>query len=63
MLTNATNSSDLQQERTSAYIVWAMLLVGLGISVFVFYDGLEIMVSGWDREEYSHGYMIPLVSG
>ena len=62
MLTNATNSSDLQQERTSAYIVWAMLLVGLGISVFVFYDGLEIMVSGWDREEYSHGYMIPLVA-
>ncbi|MES9906399.1 MAG: VPLPA-CTERM-specific exosortase XrtD [Sedimenticola sp.] len=33
-----------------------MLLLGV-----IFYDGLELMVKWWEREEYSHGYMLPFV--
>jgi exosortase D (VPLPA-CTERM-specific) len=29
---------------------------------YVYYDGLELMVKWWERDEYSHGYMIPMVS-
>ena len=38
------------------------LLVALIALVFVFYDGLEFMVKRWESDEYSHGYMIPLVA-
>lgn len=42
--------------------LWLLLAVAL-ISLFVIYwDGLNIMVKWWEREEYSHGYMIPLVA-
>ena len=39
-----------------------LLIVGLALLVFLCIDGLEWMVGAWDREEYSHGYMIPLVA-
>lgn len=38
------------------FVVSALLLG------WVCYDGLALMVSWWDREEYSHGYMIPFVA-
>ena len=28
----------------------------------IFWDGLNYMVQQWDREEYNHGYLIPLVA-
>jgi len=33
------------------------LLVG-----FMFSDGLIYMINNWEREEYSHGYLIPVIS-
>ncbi|MCB1743196.1 MAG: VPLPA-CTERM-specific exosortase XrtD [Gammaproteobacteria bacterium] len=44
-----------------AWIVWALLLAGfIG---FTFYDGIVEVVRHWtDFEEYSHGFLIPLVS-
>lgn len=38
-------------------LVVATLLIG-----WVCFDGLALMVSWWEREEYSHGYLIPLVA-
>ena len=38
----------------------ALCLVALGL---IFQDGLSLMVRWWERDEYSHGYMIPLVAG
>ena len=38
-----------------------LLLSLLGLSV-IFQDGLVHMFNSWEREEYSHGYLIPLVA-
>jgi len=42
-----------------------MLLLGAaaGLMVIIFYDGLTYMVDQWSRDEYSHGYLLPLVAG
>ena len=43
--------------------MWAMLLVSLVLLVYVSYDGLVAMVRIWEnREEYSHGYIIPFIT-
>lgn len=41
---------------------WVALLVVLGCIFYVFNAALAEMVGQWDRDEYSHGYMIPLVA-
>jgi exosortase D (VPLPA-CTERM-specific) len=43
--------------------ILAYLLVALGLMIFVFYDGLIYMVDQWSRDEYSHGYLLPVISG
>jgi len=41
---------------------WLLLgLIGLSIG-FIFYDGLKFLVHSWNAEEYSHGYLIPVIS-
>jgi exosortase D (VPLPA-CTERM-specific) len=43
----------------------AALTLGFGILALllvVFWDGLALMASWWEREEYNHGYLIPLVA-
>ena len=44
------------------YLLWLLLLVSLGLLGFVFETGIAEMVKDWELEEYSHGYMIPLVA-
>lgn len=45
-------------------LFWGALLVCSVLLVFIFYDGLELMVSWWmTREEYGHGVMIPAIVG
>ena len=39
-----------------------LLILSIAILGWVCYDGLELMVGWWERDEYSHGYMIPLVA-
>jgi len=41
--------------------VWGLLLILAVLLVYIFYDGLLSMLQSWEREEYSHGYLIPLV--
>lgn len=40
-----------------------VLLLAFASAFYVYYDGLALMVQWWERDEYSHGYMIPLVAG
>jgi len=44
------------------YWLWGALLVAITLLFFCYWDGLQLMVKWWEREEYSHGYMIPLVA-
>ncbi len=46
----------------STRILLFFFCVGTVALGFVFSDGLAYMVKLWDKEEYSHGYMIPLVT-
>ena len=39
-----------------------LLVLSIAVLGWVCYDGLELMVGWWDKDEYSHGYMIPLVA-
>ncbi len=41
------------------YISFCLIALALGV---IFSDGLLYMTKSWEREEYSHGYMIPLIS-
>ena len=40
----------------------AGLAVAIGLALFMFRDGLSQMVEGWQRDEYSHGYLIPAIA-
>ena len=39
-----------------------LLVVALALLGWLCVEGLTLMVGWWDREEYSHGYMIPFVA-
>lgn len=43
---------------------WSILYLAVALlaTCYVFFDGLAYMVKDWEREEFSHGYMIPLIS-
>lgn len=43
-------------------ILIVIFCIGLAALGYVFSDGLAFMVEKWERDEYSHGYMIPLVT-
>jgi exosortase D (VPLPA-CTERM-specific) len=42
-------------------LTWTALAAAFALAVFLFFDGLQLMVQWWGRDEYSHGYLIPLV--
>lgn len=42
---------------------WVFLICSIAVAIFVFADGVQYMVNVWDqKEEFSHGYFIPLIS-
>ena len=43
-------------------VYWGLILLSVLLLVFYFYDGLQLMVKWWEREEYSHGPLIPLLA-
>jgi exosortase D (VPLPA-CTERM-specific) len=59
-----TMENSMEQENSRRFNVgqWGLLAVACLLIGFIYYDGLELMVGWWEREEYSHGYMIPLVA-
>ncbi|MBV1906051.1 MAG: VPLPA-CTERM-specific exosortase XrtD [Pseudomonadales bacterium] len=40
----------------------ALLSLSLALGVFVTFDSLVVMVGYWQREEYSHSYLLPLLA-
>lgn len=59
---NRAGTSASELTGSAHYALWMMLLVALGLLGYVFESGLVEMVKDWDLDEYSHGYMIPLVA-
>ena len=61
---NTENTHNASPDTTASpqYGFWALLLLSFGLLGFIFYDGLALMVKWWERDEYSHGYMIPMVA-
>ena len=54
--------NNIQIWRNTA-LVWAVFLVSALLLGFVYYDGLSYMAEMWGKkEEYSHGYLIPVIS-
>ena len=39
-----------------------LFIVSVGLWAWVCREGISLMVSWWSRDEYSHGYLIPLVA-
>ncbi len=39
-----------------------LFLFAFALLIAICFDGLELMVKWWEKEEYSHGYLIPLVA-
>lgn len=53
-----------QEEKSLAGRLPALLLTGIVglLLLVVFWDGLTFMVQWWKRDEYNHGYLIPVVA-
>jgi exosortase D (VPLPA-CTERM-specific) len=62
MVSKATNQPAMKEATQAHYVLWGLLLLALGLLGVIFYDGLAYMLKDWDRDEYSHGYMIPMVA-
>ena len=42
---------------------WCLLLVVITVGVFAYFESLKVMVQWWsNREEYSHGFLIPVIT-
>jgi exosortase D (VPLPA-CTERM-specific) len=60
----------MNSEKTASVVVWeetiwvwAALIVAILLLLFVYFDGLKSMENVWsNREEYSHGYLIPFIA-
>jgi exosortase D (VPLPA-CTERM-specific) len=46
----------------SSPLAWAVLVALVGGLAVLFSDGLSYMAGEWSREEYSHGYLIPIIA-
>lgn len=61
MTTDATTLPSAQWREPAS--LWAMLLVAVLLAIALCWDGVTYMVSYWlDREEYSHGVLIPFIA-
>ncbi|MGB5833252.1 MAG: VPLPA-CTERM-specific exosortase XrtD [Thiohalocapsa sp.] len=41
---------------------WLLIGAALALMYWIFRDGLDAMFAAWEREEYSHGFMLPFVA-
>ncbi|ROS06128.1 exosortase D (VPLPA-CTERM-specific) [Sinobacterium caligoides] len=58
--TGLKNSTVL--EGSKPYVFFVFLAISVSLIIFLFSDSLSMMVQWWERDEYSHGYMIPVIS-
>jgi exosortase D (VPLPA-CTERM-specific) len=52
-----------QQVWRERVLTWGLLALAIGVTLFVFWPGVDNMMAKWETPEYSHGYLIPLVAG
>ena len=58
-----STSSPLDAARVKQSVTLLLLFAAaLALLGYIFFDGLAYMVQIWERDEYSHGYMIPMVA-
>jgi exosortase D (VPLPA-CTERM-specific) len=52
------------QPKRWVFNLWHLFLVlaALAVLVFICYEGLNVMVSSWSADEYSHSYLLPFIS-
>lgn len=65
MTSDALTQSDAAvaaSQSSANYVLWAVFVACIGLLFLIYWDGLALMASWWEREEYSHGYMIPMVA-
>ncbi|MEL7451150.1 MAG: VPLPA-CTERM-specific exosortase XrtD [Pseudomonadota bacterium] len=55
-------TADTDQPASGSRIMLIALLGAAALLGFVFWDGLVHMAEEWEREEYSHGYLIPVIA-
>lgn len=54
--------ADVQATGSGMPLLWLLLLVTFAALGYIFESGLLKMAEDWQRDEYSHGYMIPMVA-
>ena len=48
----------------SGFLLIGLVVLSIALLHYIYYEGLAYMVKIWDtREEYGHGYIIPLITG
>ena len=53
------NDNEAQPVWRMSLLSWGLLLgAGIGITA-LFYEAVSLMVLWWEKDEYSHGYLIP----
>ena len=58
----AGSVSSASQTTAGHTLLWLLLLVAFALLGLIFETGLLEMAKDWERDEYSHGYMIPMVA-
>ena len=61
-MNHPSETSSKQPVKAKYLWLWSLLLAAIGALFFIYREGLLLMVKWWENEEYSHGYMIPLVA-
>lgn len=59
------NQQDPQQTSRPIELAWvplALVFVVAGCLALIFWDGLLYMFDAWEKDEYNHGYLIPVVA-
>ncbi len=60
-LTKGTDTNQSNSRHLDGLRHWVIALVVGGAAAYVFRDGVRTIIEAWGREEYSHGYLIPVV--
>lgn len=64
-MSTANNKEGTSSEGATGRLNWIWLLPAILVFatlVYAYREGLSLMVTWWEREEYNHGYLIPLVA-
>ena len=60
-LTKGTDTNQSNSRHLDGLRHWAIALVVGVVAAYIFRDGVRTIIEAWGREEYSHGYLIPVV--